>query len=92
MYSIFDNDVGRYLATGRNSKTKREALECYLFYRNEDFFSDIEIDSYEKLKKEIKKTKNIDILQDMAFCNFELVKHKEKLPEEWRCVKNAKLL
>ena len=33
MYSIFDNDTGNYLHTGRNSKTKREAYVAYLYYR-----------------------------------------------------------
>lgn len=36
-YSIYDNQVGRYLFSGRNSKTKAEAIEAGYDFLSSDF-------------------------------------------------------
>lgn len=78
-YHIFDYDTRDYLHSGRNSKTKRECLESYLWYRGDDLRSWWK--KFKRFEDYIKSLSNDDIEEDMCACNFELSTTDYKMGE-----------
>ena len=68
MFSVFDNDLCRLMATGRNCKTKEECIEEMKGFLSADH-SDEEL-------------KNVDEEYLECLCNFEIIEHKKKYKEE----------
>lgn len=90
-YSIRDGDVYDHLHTWRNSTSKRECLEAYLYYRQPDLGErwtlmwlpeDLDIEHFDALFKFFVKGIDDDwIIEDMSCCNFQLEEHSELHPE-----------
>ena len=94
-YSIYDKDTWSYLHTGRNSKTKRECIIDYIFYRQmdlweyrtimwlaEDLTDQHIVDEKMLLSFFARGISEERVNDDMIMANFEIHKHKEKLEED----------
>jgi len=79
-YHIFDFDAKDYLHTGRNSTSKRDCLEDYMYYRRNDLVA--WTSAFDSFDDYVMNMSDQDILDDMCACNFELSETTEKFEEE----------
>ena len=69
-YSLFDHQVGRYMATGENSESKEEVKDALLSYLSADHDED-----------ELKELAILPPDELAAMYEFEIEAHEEKRPD-----------
>lgn len=76
-YALFDNQTGRYLATGMNSTSLNELFEDYSYYKSIDY------DDEEDFRTYFNSLSLIDKINFVYSDDFSIEKQDEEFEEEF---------